>query len=412
MKKTLDRVDEVAAWRLCMGCGACKWACPEGAVSLRDIPETGIRPIVEEAKCKRCGKCVEICPGVRLEHREFPKGAIREFIGMWGPVLGVYEGYACDPQIRFAGASGGISTALGLHGLQDQGLSAVLHVKADGAYPISNQATLSRTREDLLATTGARYAPAAPCQAFGWIKDCPGKCMFIGKPCDVAALRTAQRMDPELGQKVGPTISLFCGGTPTTAGTLAVLEAMGISEPNTVSSLRYRGNGWPGQVTATVRDSDRTYTMTYRDAWDKILARNGQVRCRLCPDGTGEFADIACGDPWHMDHAQDETGHSLVLARTALGESFLRDAAKAGCISLEERPARVLPESQYWLLRRRREVYGRLLAMRMCGIPTPEFQGFCLSENWKALGLWARARAVVGMARRVVTRGWRRPIQG
>ncbi len=175
MKKTFNRVDEVASWRLCMDCGACNWDCPEGTVSLRDVPDTGIRPVVQEAKCRNCGKCVEVYPGVRLEHERIPVDAIHELAGMWGPVLGVYEGYACDPQIRFAGTSGGIATALALYGLQRQGLSGVLHVKADGDCPISNQATFSRNREDLLATTGARYAPAAPCQAFEWIKDSPGK---------------------------------------------------------------------------------------------------------------------------------------------------------------------------------------------------------------------------------------------
>ncbi len=211
MRRPLKRVDEIAAWRLCMGCGACRWACPEGAVSLRDIEEIGIRPIIDEARCKRCGRCVEVCPGIRLEHAGFPYGAIPEMMVGWGPILGVYEGYACDSEIRFAGASGGIATALALYGLLEEGISGVLHVKSEESNPIQNVPTFSRTKTDLLATTGARYAPAAPCQAFGWIKDCPDKVMFIGKPCDVAALRNATKTDPELGRKVGPVISLFCG---------------------------------------------------------------------------------------------------------------------------------------------------------------------------------------------------------
>ncbi len=42
LRNTLDRVNKIAAWRLYMGCGACKWACQKGAISLKDIPETSL----------------------------------------------------------------------------------------------------------------------------------------------------------------------------------------------------------------------------------------------------------------------------------------------------------------------------------------------------------------------------------
>ena len=36
----------------------------------------------------------------------------------------------------------------------------------------------------------------------------------------------------------------------------------------------------------------------------------------MCADHTGEFADIAVGDPWYRPHLDDEPGRSLVLARS------------------------------------------------------------------------------------------------
>jgi len=38
------RVDEIGAWRLCMGCGACVAQCEGGALNLVDMPELGMRP--------------------------------------------------------------------------------------------------------------------------------------------------------------------------------------------------------------------------------------------------------------------------------------------------------------------------------------------------------------------------------
>jgi len=41
MKKKIENIKNVAAWRLCMGCGACVYACPNKAVSLVDIVDRG-----------------------------------------------------------------------------------------------------------------------------------------------------------------------------------------------------------------------------------------------------------------------------------------------------------------------------------------------------------------------------------
>jgi len=182
------RIDQAVAWRLCMGCGACKYACANEAITLIDIPERGIRPNVDSSKCQRCGNCLGVCPGIELSHQPFNSKTIPELLASWGPVLEVWEGYAADPKIRFEASSGGAATALALFCLEKENFSGVLHIGTKAKAPLQNVPVFSKTREELLACTGSRYSPAAPCAKLNCIQEAKSSCVFIGKPCDVAAL--------------------------------------------------------------------------------------------------------------------------------------------------------------------------------------------------------------------------------
>lgn len=415
--KRLWRADKIAAWRLCMGCGACQWACPMMAISLYNIVDKGIRPIIDETLCKKCGKCVEVCPGIELTHGEFPKECIEELRSGWGPILQLQEGFAVDQEIRFKGSSGGAATAIALWALEKGGFAGVLHIKVDPNDPIRNVPTFSRTRADLMLAVGSRYAPAAPCQAFGQIKQAEGPCVFIGKPCDCAALCKACQMDAELAVKVGLIVSIFCAGTPTTAGTLAILKKLKIENPGDVASFRYRGHGWPGATIAEVREENsinkkkiefRQYSMSYAEAWGNILTKYGQLRCRLCPDKTGEFADISLGDPWYREIKEDP-GRSLILIRSRTGEKIWNILQRQDYLKIKPAIWSQLPASQKSIYQGRCALWGRILMMKIWMIPCPALNGFNLRYNWKNLPLKQKIKTLLGTLRRIVRRNWMQP---
>lgn len=410
-KRTCQTAEQVAAWRLCMGCGACVPACPRNAVHLVDVVDRGIRPVIDGQLCEQCGRCVEVCPGVEISHVSFDEQTIAELRKSWGPVLEMWEGYAADAEIRFKGSSGGAATALALYCLENEGISAVLHTGTRTAAPLRNVPVLSKNREDLLAQTGSRYSPAAPCAKIDWLMRVRGPVVFIGKPCDVVALRKSQAANPALEDKVGLAISIFCAGTPTTEGTHKILSAFDAA-PEQVEEFRYRGCGWPGMTTVKLRSgNDRIRQMSYEQSWGDILSKHGQTRCRLCPDSTGEFADISCGDPWYRPIEAGEQGWSLVLARTDRGKEILHAAMEAGYIKLERVGSDVLPLSQEALLNRRRHLWGRLLTMCMIRIPAPRYKGFSLLDNWLKLPFGQKVRSFAGTFKRVILRGWMRPLE-
>jgi coenzyme F420 hydrogenase subunit beta len=392
-----------------MGCGACAALCPGKAITLIDVPARGIRPKVDSARCQHCGQCVKLCPGIELSHQPFNSETIPALRRAWGPVLEVWEGYATDPEIRYKASSGGVATALALFCLEKQQASAVLQIGASSEAPLRNVPVFSRTRDELLACTGSRYAPAATCSQLQEIAEARTPCVFVGKPCDIAALRKSQTNNEQIKKNVILAISIFCAGTPTSNGTYALLDSLGVSQDQ-VKNLRYRGWGWPGVTTVEVKASDNDQRqMSYEQSWGNILSKHSQFRCRLCPDSTGEFADISCGDPWYRDIEPDEPGRSLVLARTEHGRKVLRQAMDSKYIELEKVRPEVLPASQRALLKKRQNLFGRLLSMRTLLVPTPQFSGFSLAANWRLLGWRERLRSIAGTLRRIVVRGLFRP---
>ncbi len=411
MSKHLNNVQDVVSWRLCLGCGACISACPEGALTLIDVEEDGLRPKVSPGKCAGCGECIRVCPGVGIETSHSDGQPIRELHAAWGPVLEVWEGCAGDPEIRFHGSSGGIATALSLFCLERRQMAGVLHIGPDSGNPLANTAVVSRNRAELMVRTGSRYAPAAPCTGLASLTAGGRPYVFVGKPCDAAAVRKWQAVNEESRGRIGVVISIFCAGTPSTRGTKRILEKLSV-RPDEVMDIRYRGRGWPGRTAVrTNGTSQGERSMSYEESWGDILSKHTQFRCRLCPDSTGQPADISCGDPWYRSVEPDDPGRSLVLVRTDVGRAIVREAMTAGYVQLERVGPDTLPKSQRALLRRRQHLWGRLLAFRVFRVPVPRYRGFSLLTNWRALPARDKMRSLFGTVCRIHQRKWNKPLE-
>lgn len=410
LKRQITNVNDVTRWHLCLGCGACVPACPEKAVSLVDVQDKGLRPIINPIQCKKCGQCLKVCPGIEIVHQPYNMQTIHELELSWGPILEVWEGFATDPEIRYKGSSGGAATALALYCLEKEQASGVLHIGTQKQAPLHNIPVFSKTKEELISRTGSRYSPAAPCERLDDISDNPGSYVFIGKPCDVVALRKSQEQDEQLKDKVHLAISIFCAGTPSTKGTYSILNKLNL-KADQVEELRYRGCGWPGMTCVKTKDPNvQSKQISYEQSWGEILSQYIQFRCRLCPDSSGEFADLSCGDPWYRQIKPGEPGWSLVLVRTERGRKILNKAVKDGYLKLNPVGPETVSNSQKALLTRRRHLWGRLLVLHMMLVPIPKYVGFHLWKNWWHLTTIEKLRSLGGTLKRLLFRGWFRSL--
>jgi coenzyme F420 hydrogenase subunit beta len=323
------------------------------------------------------------------------------FAKNWGPVANIWEGYAADPEIRYQGSSGGALTAIAAYCLEVLGMHGVLHIAQDPDDPIRNCTQLSRNREQLLGATGSRYSPASMCNGLDLVEAAPTVCALIGKPSEISGLRNACRLRPKLRENVGVTLSFFCAESPSTLGTIDLLKKLGV-EPASLDEVRYRGRGWPGNFAAGSKEhSDKKRTMSYQESW-AFLQSYRPWSVQLWPDGTGELADISCGDPWYAEVDAGNPGFSLIVARTERGSRIIEGAIDAGYLKLRVAESWKLEKSQSGLLVKKSEIWGRRMAMQLLGLPVTRLRGLDLRHCWSALTFGSRFRAIFGTLRRII----------
>jgi len=413
MNTTQTSIESVVRSHLCTGCGACAGLYPD-LYRMEDRPQTGRRPVRIAGKSNPDAErgAVAVCPGAGAGQRPAPASHSSGggFTPEWGTILEIWEGHAADADLRWRGSSGGVVTALAAFAVDSGHAAGAVHVRQSPRDALANEAVVSRSRDEIAAAAGSRYAPASPCERLADVAAGTGPMVFIGKPCDVQAAAVAAQRQPALSRNLGLTISIFCAGTPSSNGTRALLAALGVPEGAKVTGIRYRGDGWPGEMAASWLDetgAEKTSrSISYEQGWGGILQTHRQWRCHVCADHTGEFADLSVGDPWDRPRgAETSEGSSLIVVRTARGRDLLYAAMAAGAVVASRRAPDAVALAQPNLARSRRILFGRLMGLRIIGLAAPRYAGWQLGSLWlRHTGLRDKLSSVAGTLRRA----WRR----
>ena len=386
---------------LCAGCGGCALVAP-GKVDMEMTPPGYLRPRQRAALTAQEDATIkQICPGLG----QTVKAEGRTDDVLWGPYKRMEAGHATDAALRFAASSGGGLSALLVHLLESDVVDAVIQTGADPQVPVANTPVISMTPEQVLAAAGSRYGPSAPLADLEGPLNSDKRYAFVGKPCDVAALRALEAVDPRVRARIVVMVSFFCAGVPSQTGAEKVLEKLGTSLADT-KAFRYRGQGWPGRATATLKDG-RELSMTYHDSWGGVLSAHTQLRCKLCADGTGKAADIVCADAWESDENgypifEEKDGISLIVARTDAGVEILEAAKAAGRLEAQAFDVKGLRAIQPGQLGRRQALVARLAGLRLMARPIPRYKGLHLFAAARTGRLRFLLKNFIGIFRRAL----------
>lgn len=374
-----------------------------------DVDHLGVRPeFSENVSPASVKEAMLACPtvssdfGILRRRDDYEPAVDSKTEAAWGAITGIWEGHAGDDEIRFKGSSGGALTAISLYCLEVLEMHGVLHTGQNRDDPIRNKSRLSRSREELLEVVGSRYSPASVCDGLEMVETAPKPCVVIGKPVEIAATRNAMNLRPALEKNVGLTLSFFCAETPPTKATRSLLEKLGVAE-GALKSLRYRGYGWPGYFVTQCASEEPKQHWIYDKTW-AYLQQYRPWAVHQWPDGSGELADISCGDPWYEEPDGENPGFSLLVARTRLGREIIEGAIEHGYLTATPAEVWKLEKSQAGLLRKKGAVWGRRQMHRVMGMPNAKFKDVDLFSIWLDLPFRTKVRSTLGTLQRI----WRR----
>jgi len=339
-KNPEQRLNAIVEQGLCIGCGLCQSIAGKESVQVVKTSEGFEQPVVVgELDHATVDKIYDTCPGTRIEG--LPERLIEadtRVDNVWGPWRRMARAFASDETERHIGATGGVLTALGVYLLKSKRVDFILHAKSSTRDPSFGDRQLSFSEAEVIESAGSRYGPTATLIDIDEVLSRKQPFAFIAKPCDIAALRNYARHDSRVDELVKYWLCMVCGGYGTPASTQAFYKRMGI-EPEAVTALRYRGYGCPGPTRVETKDAVKE--VHYLDFWgDDASMWALPFRCKVCPDGIGEAADIAAADTWpggspNRIDSETDPGVNAVIARTKSGEALLADAIADGALSIE-----------------------------------------------------------------------------
>ena len=395
-------ISKVLKNNLCLGCGACESSFGKNKIELSMDDKGYLRPEQhEDLSNEERDLFGKICPGINAKHED-----LQNYHPLWGPILSIKSGFSTDKTIRRVGSSGGVLTALASYLLEQKKVDCILQIGASKKQPYINEDKLSYTSKEVLSNAGSRYAPSATLINIRAIVDKHDSIAVIGKPCDIVGVRNIIKTTPSLKKKIKFLLSFMCAGVPSQNATKKIIEKFNVKQDE-VSSLKYRGDGWPGYFKIYDK-SGATHKMSYNESWGTILNKELQFRCKVCADGTGEFADITCADAWKTTEKgypsfQEREGESLIIARNSNGYNLLKQAINAGYvgISRENISTAEVSKMQPYQKLRKQNLLPRLAALKLFGKAVPRYnykQLFVASTRENPLRL---LKNFVGMIKRL-----------
>jgi len=357
---------------LCTGCGACIAWDPSRTARMIDTAR-GPVPDFGKASPDLPAHALDCCPGRGIHYPALYRQHFGHTPDRWllGHIESVHTGFAADPSLRAAGASGGVLTRVLIFLLEEKLIDAAIVVRQDVPTPGQARAVVARTREEILAAAQSVYIPVSTLDVLNQLE--PGlRYAMTCLPDQSAALRALQQRGHPGAQQIRYVLGPYTGTALEPAAIRCFLRQNRVRDDDALTSLRWRAGDWPGYLeirTASGRVL-RSKKVYYNFLIPFFITRNSLQNM----DFGNEFADLSVGDAWSPRFEAAGGGHSVVVTRSKEMATIIRTMQERGLLALEpEDPLKAAEMHGHMMDFKKRGGYIRNRFRRALGLPATDF---------------------------------------
>lgn len=282
----------------CNGCMACSSICPKNCITIADSINA-MNAEIDESVCINCKLCEKTCPNITKPEKMSP--------------IEWKQGWA-GKDIRSKSTSGGAASAIIKSFIQSGGyVASCLFKNGEFVFELTNDLEVAKR------FAGSKYVKSNPEGIYKKVQERlkTDKVLFIGLPCQVAALKNYIKNQDNLY-----TVDLICHGTPSVKLLDQYLDEKGYNLKE-LKDVKFRTKVDMGLSV----DGERIYLSRVTD--DYLCAFLESIdyteNCYSCQFASLErVSDITLGDSWGTEYKDEEkNGISLVLIQSEKGRELV-----------------------------------------------------------------------------------------
>ena len=379
----INSLSDITENGLCIGCGICQSIAGNENISISMTEKGRLEPRENKPLNNEIfDKIKKTCPGVIVEG--LPKEAIAnksKYDLVWGYYLSLFYAWSTDKDIRFKSSTGGLLNGLSLYLLETNKVKFILHTGTDPKKPMRSVSRYSYNKQELLNSGScSRYGPSSPLDKFNEALNKNEPFAFVGKPCDISAIRQLSKIDRRVNELCKYLLTLVCGGFGEFTKSQDFIDSFNVKEEE-LSIFRYRGYGNPGKMYIKT-NSGEEHDKEYNSFWGEESTWRVPFRCKICPDAIGDSSDLAALDTWPGGSpVGEDEGFNAAIIRTKKGYDLVHDARDAGYIKIGNHlKIEDINDFQPHQVSKKKAVYARHQGMKNVNRPTLNTKNLRIKE--------------------------------
>ena len=379
----INSLSDITENGLCIGCGICQSIAGNENISISMTEKGRLEPKENKPLNNEIFyKIKKTCPGVIVEG--LPKEAIdnkSKYDLVWGYYLSLFYAWSTDKDIRFKSSTGGLLNGLSLYLLESKKVRFILHTGTDPKQPMRSVSRYSYNKQELLNSGScSRYGPSSPLDKFNEALNKNEPFAFVGKPCDISAIRQLSKIDRRVNELCKYLLTLVCGGFGEFTKSQDFIDSFNVKEEE-LSIFRYRGYGNPGKMYIKT-NSGEEHDKEYNSFWGEESTWRVPFRCKICPDAIGDSSDLAALDTWPGGSpVGEDEGFNAAIIRTKKGYDLVHDARDAGYIKIgNDLKIEDINDFQPHQVSKKKAVYARHQGMKNVNRPTLNTKNLRIKE--------------------------------